>query len=66
MTAPTDGQEKESPPTEAPSRLVLTVPKEEISWEDPAPIGDRPRLSKEERALILRLRGKVHQKVVAD
>jgi len=63
---PTDGQARESPPTEAPSRLVLTIPKEEISWEDPAPIGDRPRLSKEERALILRLRGKVHQRVVSD
>ncbi|MFA0753331.1 MAG: hypothetical protein IMHGJWDQ_001102 [Candidatus Fervidibacter sp.] len=47
-------------------RPGLTVPKDEISWEDPAPIGDRPRLSKEERALILRVRGKVHQRVVAD
>lgn len=47
-------------------RPGLTVSKDEISWEDPAPIGDRPRLSKEERALILRVRGKVHQRVVAD
>ncbi len=47
-------------------RPGLTVPKDEISWEDLAPIGDRPRLSKEERALILRVRGKVHQRVVAD
>jgi pilus assembly protein CpaF len=44
----------------------LTIPKDEISWEDTAPIGDRPRLSKEERELILRLRGKVHQRVVSD
>ncbi len=52
---------------EAPKRSVrLTVPKDEISWEDTAPIGDRPRLSREERELILRLRGKVHQRVVSD
>ena len=47
-------------------RFRLTIPKDEISWEDTAPIGDRPRLSKEERELILRLRGKVHQRVVSD
>ncbi len=47
-------------------RFRLTIPKDEISWEDTAPISDRPRLSKEERELILRLRGKVHQRVVSD
>ncbi|MDW8027102.1 MAG: CpaF family protein [Armatimonadota bacterium] len=47
-------------------RVNLNLSKEEISWEDSNPIGDRPRLSKEERELILRLRGKVHQRVVSD
>ncbi|MCS7192234.1 MAG: CpaF family protein [Armatimonadetes bacterium] len=47
-------------------RIQLTIPKDEISWEDPLPIGDRPKLSREERELILRLRSKVHQRVVAD
>ncbi len=51
---------------EAGTRLHMTVPKEGVTWEDPAPIADRPRLSKEERELILKLRGKAHQKVVAD
>lgn len=50
----------------AESRLRLAVFKEEVSWEDPVPIGDRPRLTREERELILRLRGKVHQRVVSD
>jgi hypothetical protein len=47
-------------------RPRLTIPKDEVSWEDASPIGDRPRLSKDERELVLRLRGKVHQRVVSD
>ncbi|MCS7224317.1 MAG: CpaF family protein [Armatimonadetes bacterium] len=62
---PSDGKEQAAQPSSEGSFLKRIL-REEFQWEDDRPIGDRPKLSREERALILKLRGKVHSRVIAD
>ncbi len=65
VPVPADGKEATQTVVREGSFLQRIL-QEEFRWEDEKPIGDRPKLSKEERALILRLRGKVHSRVIAD